>query len=64
MSTLQISKHKLYFKQTVTSVESWAWQPYQELLQGKTVQTQHLFLLTKYRHQIQNEIFDSIARFP
>ena len=45
MSTLEISKHQLYFKKTVISVESWAWQPHEELLQGKAVQTQHLFPL-------------------
>ena len=45
MSTLEISKHQSYFKQMVISVESWAWQSHQELLQGKTVQTQLLFLL-------------------
>ena len=45
MSTLEISKHQLYFKQMVISVESWAWQSHQELLQGKTVQTQLLFPL-------------------
>ena len=31
MSTLEISKHQLYFKQTVISVESWVWQTHQEL---------------------------------
>ena len=45
MSTLEIRKHQLYFKQTVISVKSWAWQPHQELLQGKTIQTQHLLPL-------------------
>ena len=45
MSTLEISKHQLYFKQTVISVKSWARQSHQELLQGKTIQTQYLLLL-------------------
>ena len=45
-STLEICKHQLYFKQTVISVKSWAWQSHQELLEGKTIQTQHLFPLT------------------
>ena len=45
MSTLEISKHQSYFKQMVISVESWVWQSHQELLQGKTVQTQLLFPL-------------------
>ena len=43
MSILEINKHQLYFKQTVISVKRLAWQPHQELLQGKTVQTQYLF---------------------
>ena len=43
--TLEIRKHQLYFKQTVISVKSWAWQPHQEILQGKTIQTQHLLPL-------------------
>ena len=30
MSTLEIRKHQLYFKQTVNSVKSWAWQPHQD----------------------------------
>ena len=42
---LEISKRQLYFKQTVISVKSWAWQPHQEILQGKTIQTQHLLPL-------------------
>ena len=45
MPTLEISKHQLYFKETVISVESWEWQPHQELSQGKTVQILHLFPL-------------------
>ena len=45
MSFLEISKHQSYFKQMVISVESWVSQSHQELLQGKTVQTQLLFPL-------------------
>ena len=45
MSTLELSKTQLYFKQTVISVKRLAWQPHQKLLQGKTVQTQYLFSL-------------------
>ena len=45
MSTLELRKHQLYFKQTVISVKCLAWQPHQKLLQGKTVQTQYLFSL-------------------
>ena len=45
MSTLELSKHQLCFKQTVISVKRLAWQPHQKLLQEKTVQTQYLFSL-------------------
>ena len=46
MSTLEISEHQLDFKQMVVSYESWAWQPHQELLRGKTVQVRYLIPVT------------------
>lgn len=46
MSTVDNSKHQTYFKQAVISAESSPWQPFQELLQAKTVETQYLFRLS------------------
>ena len=51
MSTLEIIKHRLCFKQTVISVKSWAWQPHQKLLQGKAIQTQQLEVPSKLQMQ-------------
>ena len=45
ITLLHNSLHQLHFKPRVIFVGSWVWQPHQELLQGKPVQTQHLFLL-------------------